>query len=169
MVEQLCRLAPEGSAESHFGRLKLAELVMEKSPFRAARLARGVAEQNDDPAAWATLGVALTILGHYRTARAAYQRSLERAPDHPAYNHNLGHLLDVGMDRPYDGLGYLRRAHVEAPTVRAIASSYAHALGRVGRAQEAIHLLRTVGGFTTNQAVAQLKSWGVRAQAAGSQ
>jgi Tfp pilus assembly protein PilF len=168
MVEHLCRLAPEGSPESHFGRLKLAELVMESTPFRAARLARCVAHENDDPAAWATLGVALTILGHYRAAMTAHERSLAQVPDHAAYNHNLGHLLDVGLDRPYDSLVYLRRAHLEAPTVGAIASSYAHALSRVGRRAEAVHLLTAAGRLTTNQAVAQLESWGTYPRATGS-
>jgi tetratricopeptide (TPR) repeat protein len=165
MVETLCRSAPQGSTESQFARLKLAELLVGSSPFRSARLAREVAHENNDPAAWAVLGVALTVLGHYRTALTAHQRSLALAPDHPAYNHNLGHLLDVGLGRPYDSLLYLRRAHLEAPDVGAIASSYAHALAQVGRRGEAIHLLTLIGGISTNQAVAQLESWNALARA----
>lgn len=159
MAEKLYRSAPQGSTERRFAHLKLAELLVSSEPFRAARLAHEVAREHNDPAAWAVLGVALTVLGHYRAAMNAHQRSLSFAPNHPAYNHNLGHLLDVGLNRPRDSLLYLRRAHLEAPDIGAIGSSYAHALAQVGRRAEALRLLTGVGGLSTKQAIAQLDSW----------
>jgi predicted Zn-dependent protease len=55
--------------------------------------------------------------------------------------HNLGHLLDVGMDRPEEALEHLARAHAAEPSHREIAASYAHALVRTGQRSEAERVL----------------------------
>ena len=57
------------------------------------------------------------------------------------YEHNLGHVLDVALNRPHDALPHLERAHRDLPEESEIASSYAHALLRSGQLDKARKLL----------------------------
>jgi predicted Zn-dependent protease len=57
------------------------------------------------------------------------------------YEHNLGHVLDVALNRPHDALAHLERAHRDLPEESEIASSYAHALLRSGQLDKARKLL----------------------------
>jgi Tfp pilus assembly protein PilF len=147
MLENLVRAAPPSSEACYFAKLRLSELIVGDAPFRAARLARDVLESGDSDRAWAVLGLAHSLLGHFRSAARAYRRALTLAPDCAVYEHNLGHVLDVALDRPHDALAHLDRAHRNLPEEREIASSYAHALlrsGQLARAREL--LLRAVDG-----------------------
>jgi Flp pilus assembly protein TadD len=141
MVEALARSAERGSRDWVFAHRQLAELVVEKQPWRAAIAARLVARfAPDDDGARALQGLALTLLGHYQCAVRAYRSALAIAPDNPWYAHNLGHLLDVALNRPHESLGLLRRAFLAEPHPE-IASSLAHALARTGRVDEAKKVL----------------------------
>jgi Flp pilus assembly protein TadD len=143
ILRRLLRMVPPDSEDALFAHRHLAELTVESNPWSAALSARRLVRGNpDDDQGWALLALALTLMSHYRAAVRAYRRALALSPHNPWYAHNLGHLLDVGLDRPDDGLPLLSAAHRKEPHETEIASSYAHALGRVGKIEEARDLLR---------------------------
>ena len=141
MLENLVRAAPAASEAAYFAKLRLSELIVGESPFRAARLARDVLVRGESDRAWAVLGLAHTLLGNYRVAARSYRRALAIAPDCGVYEHNLGHVLDVALERPQDALPHLERAHRALPAESEITSSYAHALLRSGQLDKARALL----------------------------
>ena len=105
LLHRLARLAPDGSDEHLFANLHLAELLVERDPWRAALYARRVlAHRPDDDRGWATLALCQTLLGNYRFAVTAYHHALASAPKNPWYAHNLGHLLDVALGRAEDAV-----------------------------------------------------------------
>jgi hypothetical protein len=145
MLHKLARLAEDGSDESVFANLHLAELLVERRPWRAALCARRVlAHRPDDDRGWATLGLCQTLLGNYNFAVHAYHRALTGAPKNPWYAHNLGHLLDIALGRAAEAIVWLKRAHEGAPDSDEVAASYAHALARAGQIADARKVL--VGG-----------------------
>jgi hypothetical protein len=142
MLHRLSRTAAPGSEESIFAHRQLAELLIERHPWRATLHARKVlAALPDDDRAWAILAASQAMLGHYRFAVTGYKRALEGSPNNPSYAHNLGHLLDVAMDRPTDALPWLRSAYLAHADSTEIAASYAHALARAGDVGEAARVL----------------------------
>ncbi len=142
MLHRLARLATDGSDENLFAHLHLAELLVERDPWRAALYAKRVlAHRPDDDRGWATLALCQTLLGNYRFAVSAYHHALTSAPKNPWYAHNLGHLLDVALGRARDAVGWLKRAYQSAAYSGEVAASYAHALARVGRIAEARKVL----------------------------
>lgn len=158
MVEQLQARADPGSGEAHFATRQLARLVVEQDPWRAAILVLSLLRQEkDDDELWGLLGLAHTLLGNYRLAVKAYRAALTLSPDQASHLHNLGHLLDAGMNRPRLGLAYLRRAHEAHPTEPELASSFAHALVRVGEVERARQLLAKTlpRGYAVDQLVAR--------------
>lgn len=137
-LDTLAREAPVGSEEGLFAHRQLAELRMDESPWRAALHLRHIVRAGaPDDGVHALMGLCLALLGSFRAAVASYRRALKLSPDNPWYHHNLGHLLDVGLDQPRTALAHLRRAHELASRERAIAESLAHCLTRLGEAQEA--------------------------------
>lgn len=142
----LARLARAAAPESDawiFAHRHLAELGVAHDPWRAALFARRVlAQRPDDDGAWAVLGLAQSLLGHYRYAARAYERALALVPDNPWYAHNLGHLYDVALDRPKDALPLLSRATFAETGEADIAASYAHALARCGKISVAKRILK---------------------------
>lgn len=132
MLQRLERAAEPKSVYAIYAKRQLAELLVEKSPFRAARLAQDVLAAQEDDRAYAALGLAMMLLGHYRAAERAYRNALRLVPRCPWYAHNLGHLLDVGRNLPAEALEPLRLAHRLLPEEPEIAASLAHALVRVG-------------------------------------
>lgn len=159
MLRNLVAQATRGSPEGVFSRLKLAELVVAKAPWKAALLARSVISECNDGHAWAVLGLAQTLLGNYKSAAKAYRHALMLSPASPEIAHNLGHVLDVALDRPGDALKYLRMAQQARPEEGEIVSSYAHALLRAGRRAEA-HLMLVHGlGWDRDRAGRQLDAW----------
>ena len=158
MLENLVRAAPAASEAAHFAKLRLSELIVGEAPFRAARLARDVLVRGESERAWAVLGLAHSLLGNYRVAARSYRRALILAPDCAVYEHNLGHVLDVALNRPRDALAHLARAHRELPEEREIASSYAHALLRSGQLERARELLqKAVNGAAAAEEI--LRTW----------
>src|SRR5579859_3130467 len=69
MLERLQRVAHEGSDERSFADRRLAELLLETNPWRAAVHVRRLLDRapNDD-AAWALMGLAQALLGNHRFA-----------------------------------------------------------------------------------------------------
>lgn len=159
MLHRLARLAGDGTEESVFANLHLAELLVERDPWRAALYARRVLACRENDRGWATLALCQTMLGHYRFAVSAYQRALANAPDNPWYAHNLGHLLDVALDRPNDAVGWLKRAAEGAGQSREVAASYAHALARVGRVADARKVLARAMRRGSSREYAALLRW----------
>ncbi len=142
MVERLARIAPPGSPPWAFAHCKLAELLLDAHPWRAATVARLVTRKlPENDVAWGQLGLALTVLGHYHSAARAYRQALALAPEDPWYAHNLGHLLDVPLNSPQEAVYWLRIAFRTEPHVE-IAASLAQALGHIGRAKEGLRVLR---------------------------
>lgn len=142
MLERLLAHAPPASEAWIFGHQKLAEQLVHARPWKALLLARRLLRVEEDGRTWAVAALAYTLLGHYRAACNAYRRALSLVGDSPEYAHNLGHLLDAALNRPKAALPYLRAAWRGLPDEPEVASSYAHALARVGRIDEARSLLQ---------------------------
>lgn len=142
ILHRLAKHAEVGSDDALFAHLRLAELLVAKSPWRASIHARKVlALHPGDDRAWAILGLCQALLGHYRFARVAYEGAVRAAPDNPFYAHNLGHLIDVALDSPREALPWLRRARELAPHHPDVVTSLAHAHARLGDFAEARSLL----------------------------
>lgn len=167
MLEKVVARARDGSPEALFGKLKIAELVVTDSPWRAAVLARSVVTECRDGRAWALLGLAQSMLNNFRAAAKAYRRALLLAPGNPWIMHNLGHLLDVALGRPRDGLRYLEAACQALPAEPEIISSCAHALVRVGRRVEAHEMLQRGLSWDPDRVDRQLDAWLSRRVAPG--
>lgn len=159
LLPMLAKLARNAEPESDAWLLAhrhLAELAVDRDPWRSAIFARRVVRCDpDDDGAWAVLGLAQTLLGNYRFAAASYRRAIALSPKNPWYAHNLGHLLDVALGRPRDALPLLEEAHRAEPREREIAASYAHALARSGKVAQAKKVFRRVidKGATPDQMV----------------
>lgn len=154
MLRRLARTAPPDSDDFSFAHRHLAELSVEQEPWLAALSARQViALRPEDDGAWAVLGLSYTLLGHYRAAVSSYRRAVLLSPSNPWYAHNLGHLLDITLDRPAEAVRLLHSAHTREPREADIAASYVHALGRVGRTDDARKLLKRYmkGGGNADQ------------------
>jgi tetratricopeptide (TPR) repeat protein len=160
LLHRLARLAPEGSDENLFANLHLAELLVERDPWRAALYARRVlARRPDDDRGWATLALCQTLLGNYRFAVTAYHHAIASAPKNPWYAHNLGHLLDVALGRAEDAVTWLRRAYQSATYSGEVAASYAHALARVGRISDARRVLQRAMKRSASREYSALLKW----------
>jgi Flp pilus assembly protein TadD len=148
MVERLMNEAAPGTPHANYAKRQLAELIVRKDPFRAARLSREVTNDcPDDDRALATLGLSCLLMGHYRMAERAYRRALRLVPHCPWYAHNLGHMLDVALGRPKEALPLLKMSLRAMPHEPEIASSYAHALFAAGDPTEGWkQLLASVDG-----------------------
>jgi Flp pilus assembly protein TadD len=162
MLTRLVASAQPGSPEARFAKLELARLVLDRQPFRAARLAQEVLQNGPDEAAFGLLGIAHMRLGHFRAARRALEKALRLAPDDPAVLHNLGHLIDVAFDRPEEALPHLALAHRIVGDEPALASSYAHALARTGHEARAEKLLVRGARLSQGLAHATIRAWTVR-------
>src|SRR5262245_57796134 len=153
----LARLARTAQPESDawiYAHRHLAELGVERDPWRASIFARRVLSlRPDDDGAWAVLGLAQSLLGNYRYAARAYERALSLVPENPWYAHNLGHLYDVALDRPKDALPLLAQATAAQTGEADIAASYAHALARCGKVVLAKRVLKRAirHGATSDQ------------------
>lgn len=159
MLNRLMRCAPAGSEVSRFARLQLGRQLVESQPFKAATLARSIISETEDDEAYGLLGLAMTVLGHYRSAAKAYRRAFCLQPSHPGHAHNLGHLLDAAFGDPHRGMPWLEQAFRGAPDVPQIASSYAHALVRVGRIERARNILLEHAGLSANDADTTIDGW----------
>jgi len=159
MLEKVVARAPRGSSVAGVARCQLAELLVERAPWRAARLTQEALAEGEDDRAWAVLGLAHTLLGNYGCAKKAYTRALALAPGCASYAHNLGHLLDVALGRTREALPYLQTAHRAEPGDPEIAASYALGLARAGRLAEACDLLARALGETPRATYRLIHRW----------
>lgn len=160
LLHRLVRTAEAGSDDSVFAHRQLAELLVERHPWRAALHARRVlANVSDDDRAWAVLGLCQTLLGNYRFAATAYHHALSASPKNPWYAHNLGHLLDVALGRVDESVTWLRTAYDGAMGNREIAASFAHALARAGKLAEAKRVLSKAMKRGVSREQAALMRW----------
>jgi Flp pilus assembly protein TadD len=160
MVERLMNEAAPSSPHFAYAKRQLAELLVRKEPFRAARLAHEVLKlRPDDDRALAALGLSNLLMGNFKMAERCYRAALAIVPLCPWYTHNLGHLLDVALGRPYEALSLLALSRRALPQETEIASSYAHVLWACGREEEAWgHLLDAVDG-NHSRARQMLERW----------
>jgi len=160
LLHRLARLADEESDDAFFAQLRLAELLVERHPWRSALHARRViARRPGDDRGWATLALCHALLGNYRSAVACYRCALDKAPNNPWYAHNLGHLLDVALNRADEAAVTLSRAYRGAPQCGDVAASYAHALARTGRLAEARRVVKRVLKRNPSEEHAALLAW----------
>ncbi|GAB4110092.1 MAG: hypothetical protein OHK0013_45940 [Sandaracinaceae bacterium] len=134
IFERLLRVAAPGSEAALLAHRGLAEYRLQEHPWRALLHLRHVlAAHPEDDVAHAMTGLAHAMSGNYRSAVAAYRAALAVTPDNPWYHHNVGHLLDVALDRPARAVEHLRVAHEAIGEAEPeIAASYAHCLTRLG-------------------------------------
>jgi tetratricopeptide (TPR) repeat protein len=158
-LARLARLAAPASDDGIFAHRQLAELLVERHPWRAAIYARrALAHRADDDRAWAVLAFCQTLLGNFRCAATAYQNAIASAPANPWYAHNLGHLLDVALGSPHRALPWLRSAYGAKADNSEIVASYVHALARAGHTGEARGVLeRALERFDSRELEALLR------------
>src|SRR5512143_1093301 len=134
LLHRLARAAESGSDECVFAHRQLAEVLLERDPWRAALHARRVTRMRpEDDRAWAALGLSQSLLGNHQYAIHALGRALACAPENPWYAHNLGHTLDVALDKPREAIDFLRAAYERSGKNADVATSLAHALARAGK------------------------------------
>ncbi|MCB9600802.1 MAG: tetratricopeptide repeat protein [Sandaracinus sp.] len=143
LLDRLVEAAEPGSLSALFAHRHLAELRLERHPWRAALHLKHLADADpDDDVPHAMMGLCQALLGNYRASIAAYRRALRCAPRTPWYLHNLGHLLDVALDEPAAALEPLRTAWKLEPDHDEIVASLAHCLARLEQLEEALELAR---------------------------
>jgi Flp pilus assembly protein TadD len=159
-LARLARLARPASDDGVFAHQKLAELLVERDPWRAALyVRRALAHRAGDDRLWAVLALCHTLLGNFRSARAAYVKAIACAPANPWYAHNLGHLLDVALGEPERAIRFLRSAFHAKPESTEIVASYAHALARAGKHDEARQLLEAARARFESRELDALLRW----------
>lgn len=159
MLDRLLEVA-EGE-DALFAHRHLAQLRLERHPWRAALHLRAVLAANaDDDVPHAMMGLCQALLGNYRAAVAAYRRALAQAPGTPWYLHNLGHLLDVALDRPDLARRPLEQAYAIESEHDEIVASLAHCLARLGELEEASELAsRALASAPQNRDHRRLVQW----------
>ncbi|MEM9067812.1 MAG: hypothetical protein AAGE52_04875 [Myxococcota bacterium] len=141
LLDRLAEIAD--GEEATFAHRHLAELRLERHPWRAAlHLRRVIGACPDDDVPHALMGLCQALLGNFRSAVASYQKALQAAPDTAWYLHNLGHLLDVALDSPSQADAPLTRAYELEPEHDEILASLAHCRARVGKLEDALRLAR---------------------------
>jgi hypothetical protein len=141
LLTRLVSIAEEGSDASLFAYRHLAELELERNPWKAAlHLRRLLAHTDEDDIVHALMGLCHALLGNYRVAVSSYREASHMAPQTPWYHHNLGHLMDVALDDPAGAERHLRRAYELEPEHDEIIGSLAHCVARLGNLEEAERL-----------------------------
>jgi tetratricopeptide (TPR) repeat protein len=159
-LARLARLAAPASDDAIFANRKLAELLVERYPWRAALyVRRALAYRAEDDRSWAVLAFCQTLLGNFRCALNAYKRAVACAPSNPWYAHNLGHLLDVALGQPVEALDWLGWAYRAKSDNSEIVASYVHALARAGKIDEARVVLDQARGRFDSRELDALLQW----------
>lgn len=166
LLERLLAAAEHGSEASVYAHRQLAEHLVEHHPWRALlhirqSLVQGERAAQGDDGLFALAGLAHALLGNYAAAAASYRRAVAVAPANPWYQHNLGHLLDVGLDQPAAARRHLEAAHRGAgPDDGEISASLAHCLARLGELDAALaHAEVAVTTSPTNAEHVRLRDW----------
>lgn len=170
MLRPLVNATEPATPSGCHARLQLAEhLLLAKadtsSAWQACSLLRSVVQASRDPEqlrrAHGARGLALSVLGHLRSARAAYREALAIDPSDPVCAHNLGHLESVHFGAHHSALRWLRVAHLGLPGDPEIAASLAHALCRAGYEERALRVLRR-SSVDADRARQLVRSWSTR-------
>jgi Flp pilus assembly protein TadD len=116
----------------------MAELLIADEPWQAALHLRKVIRAGAaDDTAHALMGLCQALLGNFDSAVYQYERALMLEPANAWYHHNLGHLLDVALNRPQAAAMHLRWAHDAHPMEDEVTASLAHCLARLGELEQA--------------------------------
>lgn len=155
MLRPLVSCTHPHEAEGRAARLQLGHQLLQlpdptSHAWEAATLARATLPCESDPIyraeALGIVGIALTVLGHYRAAQTAYEQGLDAEPDNPVLAHNLGHLLCTRLADPSGALPWLRKAYRLLPDDAEVMASYAHGLWKLGHTARATRLLTAALG-----------------------
>jgi Flp pilus assembly protein TadD len=137
LLRRLASCSSEGSEDAVFAHRHLAELLLDRDPWRASLHARALLKARpEDDRGWAALGLAQAELGHPRFAVHAFEHAVRLSPANPWYAHNLGVLLDAALDDPERAIPWLARA-AERHRTRTFLAALAHALRRAGKKSDA--------------------------------
>ena len=148
LLRRLASCSSEGSDDAIFAHRHLAEILLDRDPWRASLHARALLRARpDDDRGWAALGLAQADLGHPRFAVRAFERAVELSPQNPWYAHNPRVLLDAALDDPERAIPWLAKA-AERHRTRPFLAALAHALRRAGRHEDA-RALRSEGSSKT--------------------
>lgn len=159
-LARLARLASPASDDGVFANHKLAELLVERDPWRAALyIRRALAHRPNDDRPWAILAFCQTLLGNFRCAASAYKKAIACAPSNPWYAHNLGHLLDVALGEPVRAVAWLESAYAAKGDNSEIVASYVHALARAGKTGQARDVLERARGRFDSRELDALMRW----------
>lgn len=159
-LARLARLAAPASDDGVFANHKLAELLVERDPWRAALYVRRALEHRpNDDRPWAILAFCQTLLGNFRCATSAYQKAIACAPANASYAHNLGHLLDVALGEPVRALDWLKSAYAAKGDNSEIVASYVHALARAGKTYDARRVLERAQNRFDSRELDALMHW----------
>ncbi len=159
-LARLARLAAPASDDGVFANHKLAELLVERDPWRAALYVRRALEHRpNDDRPWAILAFCQTLLGNFRCATSAYKKAIACAPSNPWYAHNLGHLLDVALGEPVRALDWLSAAYAAKGDNSEIVASYVHALARAGKTYDARRVLERAQSRFDSRELDALMQW----------
>jgi tetratricopeptide (TPR) repeat protein len=159
-LARLARLAPAASDDGIYANQKLAELLVDRHPWRAALyIRRALAHRGDDDRLWAVLAYCHTLLGNFRCAVTAYEHAIACAPSNPWYAHNLGHLLDVALGEAPRALPWLEAAYEAKAENAEIVASYVHALARAGKSDEARDVLSRARSRSPSRELEALLRW----------
>jgi len=143
LLTKLASKAEEGSDASLFAYRHLAELNLERNPWKAAlQLRRVLAYCDDDDVLHALMGLCHALLGNYRVAVRSYRKASQLTPLTPWYHHNLGHLMDVALGDSAGAERHLRRAYELEPEHDEIIGSLAHCVARLGNLTQAKRLAK---------------------------
>ncbi|MBN8614077.1 MAG: hypothetical protein J0L92_25995 [Deltaproteobacteria bacterium] len=136
LLERLVSLAAPGSDAALLAHRYLAEYRLEDHPWRALlHLKHVLSAHPEDDVAHAMCGLAHAMSGNYRSAVTSYRAAAQAAAENPWYHHNLGHLLDVALDRPATALPHLRIAfELLGQDEPEVSASLIHCLSRMGPA-----------------------------------
>jgi tetratricopeptide (TPR) repeat protein len=161
LLLQLLTLASDNRELYVYAHRHLAEIWIEEQPWRAAlHLRRVMRAGAASDTTHALMGLCQALLGNYNSAVVHYERALSLEPANAWYHHNLGHLLDVALDRPQRALPHLRSAHTSQPMEDEVTASLAHCLARLGALDEAEQLAREALDLDPDQKThASLLAW----------
>jgi len=138
LLERLIAHAGDHGELFLYAHRHMAELLIADEPWQAAlHLRRVIKAGAADDTAHALMGLCQALLGNFDSAVFQYERALALEPTNAWYHHNLGHLLDVALNRPNSAATHLRWAHEAHPMEDEVTASLAHCLARLGQLEQA--------------------------------
>lgn len=128
LLQRLASCSAPGSDDHELAHHSLAEFTVNHQPWVALGHLKAIGGSvSMDPSVHALSGLAHARLGNLENAVRAFRRALELDPLNVSYQHNLGHILHRGLNRPLDAERYLRFAMEHSafgPIYREIALSF---------------------------------------------